>query len=304
MAEFLANLVRGRKVTGNRAEELSWLRWICIQGTYVFAASDPALRAEQRRFVEICGCLAATFAVIVDDPEGVLDLCGLVFALDRSKEPALDEALVENHLRGWKDWRDAYSPIGWVKDRAEHIHECDHTQGGYIREADALYRTPTRRRDGSAASLAFDYQDTARDVIPLEEVSDLPLGVAGMSLQPRYTWMSVERLEAAIRDDGDLSAYAQLRHRGWKRRHAWTRLGWQAKRGEAVDRRYRRLLEKIRASGFEYQNREIEMVGGLSDASCTVVKERLRIPVDPTSEGTLSGRVVYEPRLGGFERSH
>jgi hypothetical protein len=111
-------------------------------------------------------------------------------------------------------------------------------------------------------------------VIPLEEVSDFP-GVAGIALQPRYTWLSLDRLEAAIQDDGDLRAYAQLRHKGWKRRTAWDHLEWNSKRGEAVDRRYRRFLEKVRASGFEYQMRDIEMDSGLSAASCTVVKERL-----------------------------
>jgi len=305
MSEFLGRLIQHDMVSRDAAHQLARLQWICIQGTYVFATRDPALWAEQSRYVDLCGCLAAAFAVIVDDPEGIWDLSSLVFGMARSKQPALNEALVENQLRGWKDWRDADSPIGWVRERSSNIHEHDHTQGGNVRERDALYRTPESKRAADAVSLAFDYRGASRKVMRLEEIADLP-GVAEISLTPRYTWMSVARLEADIRDDKDLRAYVQLRSKGWKRRAAWERLGWEANFGEAVDRRYRRLLAKIKGSGFEYEVRNIETDCGLSDASCTVVKERLRFPVNPASEATLSGRVVYAPRVArgeSFERS-
>lgn len=123
MAEFLGNVIRDRKVNRESAHQFSRLQWICIRATYVFATPDPALWAEQRRYVELCGCLAVAFAVIVDDPEGIRDLCALVFAMDRSKEPAIDEAIVgEAWLRWWKTWEHAISPLAWVRDVAEHIH--------------------------------------------------------------------------------------------------------------------------------------------------------------------------------------
>jgi hypothetical protein len=202
---------------------------------------------------------------------------------------------MENWLLWWKNWEHASSPIRWIKGRSRSIHERDHTQGGYVREGDALYSTPEKRRDHSDATLAFDYREDARDLVPLEAVCEHP-GVAEVASEPRYTWMSVASLEASIKDDEDLRAYAHLRHKGWKRRAAWERLEWAPNHGEAVDRRYRRFRAKVKAGGFEYQARDIEMGAGLSDASCSVVKERLRIPVHPTSEATLSGRVVYEPR--------
>jgi hypothetical protein len=299
MADFLGRLIKNHVVKRELTHQLSRLQWIALRGTYVFAVPHPTLRGEQKRYVDLCVIMGAVFALIVDDLEGIRDVFDGAFGPDRfwtnrdPKWPAEAEALTENWLHWWKNWEHASSPIGWVKDRASDIHERDHTQGGYVRESDAMYSTPKKRRDHSDASLAFDYRETARDVMPLEEISDLP--VAGVALQPRYTWMSVERLEADIRDDEDLRAYARLRHKGWKRRAAWERLGWETNYGEAVDRRYRRFRAKVKASGFEYQTRNIEMHRGLTDASCTVVKERLRFPVHPASEATLSGRVVYEP---------
>jgi hypothetical protein len=123
MHEFLRNLLKDNKVDLERAHDLARLQWILIKGSYVFATADPALRGEQRRYVELCGCLAAAFAVIVDDPEGIWDLCAQVFAMDRSKEPAESEALVgETWLRWWKTWEHATSPIAWVRYVAERIH--------------------------------------------------------------------------------------------------------------------------------------------------------------------------------------
>jgi hypothetical protein len=151
MATFLGSLIQHRKVDCEPARQLSRLHWICLQATYVFATPDPALRAEQRRYVELCGCLAAAFAVIVDAPEEIHDFYGLVFAIDRSKEPALDEALVENQLRGWKDWRDADSPIAWVRHRAGDIHERDHTQGATSKRG--MRSTARQREEGTTAPL-------------------------------------------------------------------------------------------------------------------------------------------------------
>jgi hypothetical protein len=123
MDEFLSNLLRDNKVDGVRAHDLARIRWIVIKGSYVFATSDPALRGEQKRYVELCGCLAAAFAVIVDDPDGIRDLCEQVFAMERSKEPAECGALVgEAWLRWWKTWEHATSPIAWVRHVAERIH--------------------------------------------------------------------------------------------------------------------------------------------------------------------------------------
>jgi hypothetical protein len=123
MHEFLGNLIRDHAVTREQAQQLARLQWIVLKGSHVFATSDPVLRGEQRRYVELCGCLAAAFAVIVDDPDGIRDLCEQVFAMERSKEPAECEALVgEAWLSWWKTWEHATSPIAWVRHVAERIH--------------------------------------------------------------------------------------------------------------------------------------------------------------------------------------
>jgi hypothetical protein len=124
MAEFLGNLIGHRKVTGDQAQQLARLRWICLQGSYVLASADPALRAEQWRYRELCGCLAAAFAVVVDDPEGIADLCGVVLGQPRffwsktetrpiPKWPAEATALMEN-------WERAPAPLESVREAARH----------------------------------------------------------------------------------------------------------------------------------------------------------------------------------------
>ena len=303
MHEFLSNVLKDRLVSRYQAEQLSRLSWIVLKGTYVFATGDPMMGGEQRRFVELCEIIGAAFPVIVDDLQGMQDGFKHAFGLDRfwpngkSKEPSEAQALMENRLQWWKDWENDPSPIAWVKKCAWGIHQRDHTQGGYIPPTDALHSTPKKKRDQVYSG------GIARDVMPLEHVKDLA-GVANYAL-PNWTWMSVPTLIAAVQDDGDLRVYTELRVKGYKPRPAWERLGWETKRGQAVDRRYRRVREKLKASGFEYQGRDIELGPGVSDASCTVVMERIRIPVNPRSEGTLSGRVVYDPRTGGerFKRT-
>lgn len=129
MAEFLAGLIRDRVVSSEVAHQLSRLQWIAIKGTYLFNMRDPELHGEQRRCVELCVIIAAVFAVVVDDNEGIRDVCDDAFGPDRcwsdgdSKLPAVAEALVENRLRGWKDWEHASSPIRWVLAVAESLHD-------------------------------------------------------------------------------------------------------------------------------------------------------------------------------------
>jgi len=310
MAEFLRGIIRERMVTRDEAQQLSRILWIVTKGTYVFATPDPTLRAEQRRFVGVCViALGALFPWIVD-PDGIFeDADGLaawdvVFGLSAPANRASEALALMTNWRPWeKNWEHARSPIAWVRTVAKYIDTGD-KQGGSIPVSDALYRTPEKRRDHTDASLSFDYHEQARDLISLEQVGDID-GAAQLAL-PSRTWMSVAELEAAVQDDEDLTQYLQLRLQGWRPRPAWEHLGWDQKRGLAVDRRFRRLRKKIKDTGFEYQAREVELPCGVTDANCTVVKERLRFAVNPASEGTLSGRVVYDPRVGGerFDRNH
>lgn len=307
MYEFLGDIIKPEAITREAAQHLSRLTWIFLRGTYLFSRRDPALRGEQVRFVELCFIGAGLLFQWIVEPEGLLgDADGLeiweaIFGLsDPSPEQML--ALLENWLRRGRNWEHAVSPIAWVRRVANNIRKKDR-QGGSIPASDALYVPPETKWDSSEVSLTFDYREAERGVISLEQVGDID-AAAQLSL-PHRTWMSVGELMAAVRDDEDLRQYIELRLQGFKPKAAWERLGWANNRGLAVDRRYRRLRQKVKASGFEHQSREIELNPGTSDANVTIVKERLRFAVDPASEGTLSGRVVYNPRVGGerFDRS-
>ena len=296
MFEFLQALTK----TGDtsQARQLVHLKWIVLKGTYVFSTPAPELHAEQERYVQLCINVTAAFAVIVDEPTELREMCGSVYSIDPSKTAALAEALVVNQLYGWNDWQDARSPVAWVKGRTGTIHEQDHILGGAIRESDALYSTPKSTVTQSEDSFAFDNRDRNRGVLPLEEVSEFP-GEVCRGLSPHSTAVRLNDLILAVEGDDNLLAYVKLRVRGYKPRAAWEHLGWSEVYGQAVDRRFRRARMMVKATGFDYQPREIELPPGLSDASCSVVKERLRIPVARAAESTLSGRVVYEPRLPG-----
>jgi hypothetical protein len=123
MCEVLGGFKCGSRFTRDQAHQICRLRWICIRGTYVFATPDPELSAEQRRYVELCKCIVAAYAVIADHAEGIHDMCVSGFAMDQSKEPAFCEALVgEAWLRWWQTWENAISPIAWVRYVAHVVH--------------------------------------------------------------------------------------------------------------------------------------------------------------------------------------
>jgi hypothetical protein len=149
------------------------------------------------------------------------------------------------------------------------------------------------------AACKAGYRLESVDELPrMEEVEEVPqiAGEVHWELLGRYTRASVAELKAACNEDDDLRQYIDLKVKGWKARAAWERLGWEERRGLAIDRKFRRLLGKLKSSGFEHQGRDIELSPGVSDANCTVVKERLRFAVHPTMEGTLAGRQSWEHR--------
>ena len=227
MEEFLGNLLRDRVVNREDHRHFARLQWIMLKGTAVFATADPAMSGEQRRYVDLCKIVGAAFSVLADDTEGIREMFGIVFGPSRfwpdgnpriRKEGAQTHALFENRLNWWNDWEDSPAPIAWLKACAYRIHQREEVNGGSIRESDALYRTSTKERE-EAPSSNLDSKVETRDVIALEAVSDMG-SVAEAGLRPRYSSASISALEAAIRDDEELHAYAQLRHTGWKREDA------------------------------------------------------------------------------------
>src|SRR5262249_48341914 len=104
MHEFLGNLIRDHAVTRDEAQQLNRLQWILIQGSYVFATAAPALRAEQRRYVEICRWMDGAFAGAVNDSAGVREIC------KRMPGPPPIVNATADVLRSLQEWAHTDSP--------------------------------------------------------------------------------------------------------------------------------------------------------------------------------------------------
>jgi hypothetical protein len=113
MHEYFGNLIRDREVTRDEAQQLAQLQWILLQGSYVFATADPALRAEQRRYVEICRWMDGLFAGAVNDSDGVLEMC------KRVPGPRQNVVAMADALRSL-EWTRADSPSRILLEAAQH----------------------------------------------------------------------------------------------------------------------------------------------------------------------------------------
>ena len=89
-----------------------------------YSSEDAAKIPEQFRHFERCLNGVAAFNAIIDETGTALKgMCSPVYKLCTSKMPALAEALLENGLHGWNDWKQADRPIDWVRKAAENIHK-------------------------------------------------------------------------------------------------------------------------------------------------------------------------------------
>jgi len=125
MAEFLGNLCAAGVLDPDDARVLRPLAPILENAADKLSSRDAA-RPEQRRQWELClNSSGAFFATVDETGEALQDMCAQVYGLDRSKWPSVAKALVLNQIRGWNDWKQAASPIGWVHEVAETINR-DH----------------------------------------------------------------------------------------------------------------------------------------------------------------------------------
>jgi hypothetical protein len=215
----------------------------------IFQWRNPKWIPVQQRGKDFCAMLFGELLVCA----GWID-CLQIFAKHITGSAdhwqALSRALVENELNGQKDWRHANSPAYWVKKTANNITRKE-------------YWLPTYAVDPS--------ED--KDRIELEEVAEVSDEVM---LEPKYTERSLAELETAAKADRDVAEYlaAKIRYPHWRRDEIWGTLGWQAEHGERVDRRFRRLRNRLRELGAGIQCREYSRPG-LSDASCTTYFEPL-----------------------------
>jgi hypothetical protein len=131
--EYMERLIRDRAVPSKPGEpglppreRRAWWEFCLEMAEFLgnLIGHDALPISEQWRYRELCGCLAAAFAVVVDDPEGIADLCGVVLGQPRffwsktetrpiPKWPAEATALMEN-------WERAPAPLESVREAARH----------------------------------------------------------------------------------------------------------------------------------------------------------------------------------------
>jgi len=160
--------------------------------------------------------------------------------------PVLSKALVESHLKGWKDWRNAKGdPQAYIARVARNI-------AWEQAQADAA----------------------EANTIPLDEIAGTAAesSEAGVTVERRFTERSLAALIDAARADPDLASYVLLRVRGLKHKAARAQLGWTKSHAYNVQVRYLRLRKKLRewGTGAKYVER-----GVISDASRTTRYEVL-----------------------------
>jgi hypothetical protein len=201
MTEFLGNVLTDGSVDRHQAAQVGELHWLMMIGTYLFPMKDSALSGEQKRFVELCVVVADAFAVIVDDVTELQHTSKQVYCIDNSKLGALLKALVsENWLRGWKQWKHALSPIGWVHEVAERIHneeDCPRAMDEETDEKRGLLEmrsldVPTTTGDTRAALLR-DLQSL--DVDEIHATTDLDMACDRESLAPETAQLARSRYD-------------------------------------------------------------------------------------------------------------
>jgi hypothetical protein len=192
--------------------------------------SEAAVWAEQKTTLE-------NFAqFIIGSPDKWQPLCSV---------------LVENQLAGLNDWRQADSPVKWVKKVAN----------------------PIAQKESRTRTYAVDPADEP-DIVSLEKIAEMPID--GL-LQRKYSHQSVAELEAAAKDDPETAEYVacKVRNPRWSPDAISRHLNWDEKRGKRVDRRYRRLRNRLKELGAGMQCREYGPPPGISDANFTMYFEEL-----------------------------
>jgi hypothetical protein len=239
----------------------------------VFTRRNPVLVPVQQRCKDCCVMLAVDLLICTGDVQ-CIQLLSHYIAGSTEKWQCFSSAIVENHLSGQKDWRQAKSPAKWVKTATNNLADKERRVAKYAVD-------PSKRKD----------------VASLEEIAESPVEAV---LERKYTLRSIAELEAAASEDSDVQAYlrAKIRYPDWKFKAIWGALAWDEARGKRVDRRLRRLLNRIREQGGGIQCREYRPRPGISDANCTVYFEELFDGAHGSRTGGWQHRDPYrEPAL-------
>ena len=216
----------------------------------IFTKLDLALIPQQQRLKDVTLVLEMELIVCVGCVEGI-ELLSHHIVGSAEQWPSFAQALVGNSLHRQRDWRHAKSPAKWVKKATNNLAKKEFWVSQF-------------------AVNPLDNQNT----VSLEEIAELP---AEAVCEPKYTQRSIAEFEAAVKEDPEVTEYvaAKVRFPSWRRDAIWRHLGWDDKRGDRVDRRYRRARTRIRELGGGIQCRDYCPPAGVSDANCTVYFEPL-----------------------------
>lgn len=104
----------------------------------VFRLQDVAHMELQRSKMEACLAACAALGVYAGEVSSVKTFSEAIVGAAR-KWTTFSEALIENNLHGWKDWRDVEKPWAWLRQTADNAPDDETYRGWKIREADAMY---------------------------------------------------------------------------------------------------------------------------------------------------------------------
>jgi hypothetical protein len=215
----------------------------------------------QKRCQQVGIWAIAALAVYDPDPEALKNSARLALGsgvylsikmgsqhLQVEKLPVLSRALVENHLRGWRDWRDAEDPQAWIAGVARSI---------------------AKRVAWEEAPLAFPGEEE-EEIVPAVPLDD----IVGTAAESSEVGATVERVysfdalkdEARRRGDLEVLAYIEGLEAGLKHPQIRAQMGWNKFDASKIRGRFHRL----RDAAAEYVTR-----GAISDASRTVFFETL-----------------------------
>jgi hypothetical protein len=216
----------------------------------IFKRRHPGLIGEQQRYKDLCAVLCSELMVCAGHVDCIQTLSRHI-AGSADKWQYFSRVLVQNNLSRQKDWRQAKSPAVWVKGATNNL----------------------AAREYWVADYAVDPVQN-KGTVYLEEIAELPSEAV---LERRFTQRSIAELEAAAKDEPELSEYlaGKIRYPDWSRERIWRQLGWDEAHGERVDRRFRRFRRRISELSAGIPCREYRPPAGISDASCTSYFEEL-----------------------------
>ena len=204
----------------------------------------------------------------------------------RQKWGAFLEALIASK------WLESSSPRGYLNRVATTIYHHDvrpdvgaFKPKSFVSDSQGVKHRPgpLGKVRGTEALGAFN-----TPYVTLEEIAERPDEAL---LERRFTERSVAELQQAAEVDPRLVAYVQaiIRFPKWNKEDIWKSLGLTDKEGKAVDRRYRRLRQRLKdiGAGMEWR---FAPTRGMCDASQTTYFEVLRNGANGDRFGLLQHR--------------